>query len=158
MSADFRSDTVTKPTAAMRRAMAEAEVGDDVFGDDPTVIRLEERIAELFGREKALFCASGTMANAIGSYPSPTAIGSKIATVSNMIEIESITMPRMNQIPTMMTISTQGASSAPRNTPWIALETPVIASVREYRDAATSSSNIGADVRPTDRIESMMPR
>ena len=66
MSADFRSDTVTKPTAAMRRAMAEAEVGDDVFGDDPTVIRLEERVAELFSREASLFCPSGTMANAIG--------------------------------------------------------------------------------------------
>ena len=65
MNADFRSDTVTKPTPAMRRAMAEAEVGDDVFGDDPTVIRLEERIAELFGREAALFTPSGTMANQI---------------------------------------------------------------------------------------------
>jgi len=62
---DFRSDTVTQPTPAMRRAMAEAEVGDDVFGDDPTVRRLEERIADLFAREAALFCPSGTMANQI---------------------------------------------------------------------------------------------
>jgi len=65
VTADFRSDTVTRPTAAMRRAMAEAEVGDDVFGDDPTVIALEERVAGLFGREAALFCPTGTMANQV---------------------------------------------------------------------------------------------
>src|SRR6202795_4584635 len=63
---DLRSDTVTKPTPAMRRAMAEAEVGDDVFGDDPTVKRLEARTAELLGKEAALFVPSGTMANQIG--------------------------------------------------------------------------------------------
>lgn len=60
---DLRSDTVTKPTDAMRRAMAEAEVGDDVWGEDPTVNALEERAAELLGKEAALFVASGTMAN-----------------------------------------------------------------------------------------------
>jgi threonine aldolase len=63
---DLRSDTVTKPTPGMRRAMAEAEVGDDVFGDDPTVKRLECRIAELLNKEAAVFVPSGTMANQIG--------------------------------------------------------------------------------------------
>jgi threonine aldolase len=62
---DLRSDTVTKPTPAMRRAMAEAEVGDDVYGEDPTIDRLEKRIAELLGKEAALFVPSGTMANQI---------------------------------------------------------------------------------------------
>ena len=62
---DFRSDTVTRPTAAMRRAMAEAEVGDDVYGEDPTVNRLQEVAARIFGREAALFVPSGTMANQI---------------------------------------------------------------------------------------------
>jgi threonine aldolase len=62
---DLRSDTVTKPTPAMRRAMAEAEVGDDVFGDDPTVIALEERAAALLGKEAGLFVASGTMGNLV---------------------------------------------------------------------------------------------
>jgi len=62
---DFRSDTVTRPTPAMRNAMYEAEVGDDVFGDDPTVIRLQERVADLLGKEKALLVPSGTMANQI---------------------------------------------------------------------------------------------
>lgn len=61
--ADLRSDTVTRPTPAMREAMAAAEVGDDVFGDDPTVLRLERRAAEVFGKEAALFVPSGTMAN-----------------------------------------------------------------------------------------------
>ncbi len=63
--ADFRSDTVTKPTPAMRRAMAEADVGDDVYGEDPTVRRLEERTAEILGKEAALFVPSGSMGNQI---------------------------------------------------------------------------------------------
>ncbi|MEV8507638.1 GntG family PLP-dependent aldolase [Actinoplanes sp. NPDC051475] len=63
--ADLRSDTVTRPTAAMREAMATAEVGDDVFGDDPTVNALEAHVAALFGHEAALFAPSGTMANQI---------------------------------------------------------------------------------------------
>jgi len=62
---DLRSDTVTRPTPAMRRAMAEAEVGDDVYGEDPTVNRLEQRAAEIFGKQAALFVPSGTMANTI---------------------------------------------------------------------------------------------
>jgi threonine aldolase len=62
---DFRSDTVTRPTPEMRRAMAEAEVGDDVYGEDPTVRRLEERIAEILGREASLFVPTGSMGNQI---------------------------------------------------------------------------------------------
>ena len=62
---DLRSDTVTKPTPEMRRAMAAAEVGDDVLGDDPTVIALEERAAELLGKEAGLFVPSGTMGNLV---------------------------------------------------------------------------------------------
>ena len=60
---DLRSDTVTKPTPAMREAMARAEVGDDVYGEDPTVNKLQERAAEIFGREAALFVPSGCMGN-----------------------------------------------------------------------------------------------
>ena len=63
MYVDLRSDTVTKPTAEMRRAMAEAAVGDDVFGDDPTVIRLESIACARMGKEAALFVPSGTMGN-----------------------------------------------------------------------------------------------
>jgi len=62
---DFRSDTVTRPTQEMRRAMAEAEVGDDVFGDDPSINKLEKLSAEIMGKEAALFVPSGTMGNAI---------------------------------------------------------------------------------------------
>ena len=57
---DLRSDTVPKPTRAMRAAMANAEVGDDVYGDDPTVNALQERAAQLLGKEAGLFVASGT--------------------------------------------------------------------------------------------------
>jgi threonine aldolase len=62
---DLRSDTVTKPTPEMRAAMAAAEVGDDVYGEDPTVNRLEQRAADIFGREAALFVPTGTMGNQI---------------------------------------------------------------------------------------------
>jgi threonine aldolase len=64
---DFRSDTVTKPTDRMRRAMAEAEVGDDVIGFDPTVQKLETQAAAVMGKEAALFCPSGTMGNSIAA-------------------------------------------------------------------------------------------
>ncbi|MBU0716698.1 MAG: threonine aldolase family protein, partial [Planctomycetes bacterium] len=60
---DLRSDTVTRPSPAMRRAMADAEVGDDVFGDDPTVNRLQEKVATLLGKEAAIYVPSGSMAN-----------------------------------------------------------------------------------------------
>ena len=62
---DFRSDTVTQPTSAMREAMMAASVGDDVLGDDPTVLSLQDRVATMFGKEAGLFVASGTMSNAI---------------------------------------------------------------------------------------------
>jgi threonine aldolase len=65
MLIDLRSDTVTKPSAAMKQAMFNAEVGDDVFGEDPTVKQLEEKVAGMFGMEAALFCPSGTMTNQI---------------------------------------------------------------------------------------------
>ena len=63
---DIRSDTVTQPTREMLAAMLQAQVGDDVFGEDPTVNALQEKAAELFGKEAALFCPSGTMSNQIG--------------------------------------------------------------------------------------------
>lgn len=63
---DLRSDTVTKPTPAMREAMMKADVGDDVFGEDPSVHELECKTADLFGKEAGLFCPSGTMTNQIG--------------------------------------------------------------------------------------------
>ncbi len=65
MTIDLRSDTVTKPTEAMRRAMGEAEVGDDVYGEDPTLNRLEARAAEVFGKQAGLFVPTGTMGNTI---------------------------------------------------------------------------------------------
>ena len=70
---DLRSDTVTRPSPGMREAIFKAEVGDDVFGDDPTVIRLQEMLAQMLGKEAALFVASGTMANqvAINAHTQP---------------------------------------------------------------------------------------
>ncbi|MGZ4686015.1 threonine aldolase family protein, partial [Oryzihumus sp.] len=63
---DLRSDTLTRPTAAMRQAMAGAEVGDDVYGEDPTVASLEERVAGMLGHEAGLFTPSGSLANQLG--------------------------------------------------------------------------------------------
>src|SRR5690606_31977869 len=73
MIADFRSDTVTKPSPEMREAMANAEVGDDVWGDDPTVNELESFTAEMFGKKAAVFCTSGTQTNqvAISAWTNP---------------------------------------------------------------------------------------
>ena len=65
MMIDLRSDTVTRPSKEMREAMFSAQVGDDVFGDDPTVNALEEKTAAMFGKENALFCPSGTMLSLI---------------------------------------------------------------------------------------------
>jgi threonine aldolase len=65
---DLRSDTVTRPSLGMRRAIAEAEVGDDVLGDDPTAIKLQEMVAEILGKEAALYCSSGTQTNQIALY------------------------------------------------------------------------------------------
>ncbi len=65
MKIDLRSDTVTQPTPAMRKAMAEAQVGDDVYGEDPTINRLEQRAAEIFGKQAAIFVPTGTMGNQI---------------------------------------------------------------------------------------------
>lgn len=76
---DLRSDTVTTPSQAMRRAMADAEVGDAWYGDDPTVNRLQERAAELTGKEAALYVATGTMANQIGSRLHVTGAGHLVA-------------------------------------------------------------------------------
>src|SRR6476659_667997 len=64
---DLRSDTVTKPSPAMRKAMFEAEVGDDVYAEDPTINKLEQRAAEIFGREAGLVVPSGTMGNQIAA-------------------------------------------------------------------------------------------
>lgn len=64
---DLRSDTLTRPTIQMRQAMASADVGDDVFGEDPTVNALEERCAKLFNKEAAVFVPSGTMGNLLAS-------------------------------------------------------------------------------------------
>ena len=66
MAIDLRSDTVTKPSSGMREAIARAEVGDDVYGDDPTVNSLEERLAEMFGHEAGLFAPTGSLANQLG--------------------------------------------------------------------------------------------
>ncbi len=86
-TADFRSDTVTRPTEGMLRAMAAAPVGDDVLGDDPTVLQLESTLAERFGMEAGLFCPSGTMTNQIAvkvhTRPGDELICSKLAHVYN---------------------------------------------------------------------------
>ncbi len=80
---DLRSDTVTHPTPEMRRAMSEAEVGDDVFGEDPTVNALEERAAALLGKDAALFVTSGTMGNLVSQYAHVPRGGEIVAAVNS---------------------------------------------------------------------------
>lgn len=96
---DLRSDTVTKPTPGMRRAMAQAEVGDDVYGEDPTVNRLQERAAELLGFEAALFVPSGTMGNqvavAVHTRPGQEVI---LEAQSHIYNVEMATMARFSGV------------------------------------------------------------
>ncbi len=102
---ELRSDTFTKPTPAMRRAMAEAEVGDDVYAEDPTINRLQERAAEIFEREAALFVPSGSMGNllAIKAWTRPT----------NEVICEARSHVNLYELGSMATI----AGCFPRNTP-----------------------------------------
>ena len=98
---DFRSDTVTLPTPAMRRAMADADVGDDVYGEDPTVRRLEERSAELLGLEAALFVPTGSMGNQIalrvqGRPGTEVLLDSRCHESTNHGESEGINAPSQN--------------------------------------------------------------
>ena len=84
---DLRSDTVTRPTAAMMEAMMAAPTGDDVYGEDPTVNRLQDLLAERFGHEAGLFCPSGTMANQMAinvhTQPGDEVIGHRLSHVYN---------------------------------------------------------------------------
>ncbi|MBC7221672.1 low-specificity L-threonine aldolase [Candidatus Bipolaricaulota bacterium] len=96
---DLRSDTVTKPTPEMRRAMAQAEVGDDVYGEDPTVNRLQEKAAEMLGMEAALFVPSGTMGNqvaiAVHTRPGQEVI---VEAQSHIYNVEMATMARFSGV------------------------------------------------------------
>mgnify|MGYP002682966014 CR=1 FL=1 len=85
---DLRSDTVTRPTPAMREAMFAAEVGDDVFGEDPTVNALQEKAAKLLGKEAALFVASGTMGNQL-SIKAQTVPGEEVIIVPAVSDEEA---------------------------------------------------------------------
>ena len=100
---DLRSDTVTKPTPAMRRAMAEAEVGDDVYGEDPTVNRLQKRAAEIFEKEAALFVPTGCMGNllAIKGWAPPTSeVICELQAHINLYELASISaIATMGRLP-----------------------------------------------------------
>ncbi|GAB4306194.1 MAG: GntG family PLP-dependent aldolase [Candidatus Bipolaricaulota bacterium] len=110
---DLRSDTVTLPTAAMRRAMVVAEVGDDVYGEDPTVRRLEERAAALLGTEAALFVPSGTMGNqiAIACHTRP---GQEVIVEadSHIYNVELATMARFSGVQPRVLVGERGIFSA----------------------------------------------
>src|SRR5436309_12909036 len=99
---DLRSDTVTKPSDAMRRVMADAEVGDDWFGDDPTVNRLQERVAEVTGKEAALYVATGTMANQIAIHAYVTS-GHFVATeaTSHIARVEATSRAVLSGVPAL---------------------------------------------------------
>ena len=90
---DLRSDTVTKPTSAMREAMIAAPLGDDVYGEDPTVIELERRVARLLGHEAALFCVSGSLANLLAVRPASTQCGCSWSRVKRSSVMQRRTLP-----------------------------------------------------------------
>lgn len=110
---DLRSDTVTKPTPEMRRAMAQAEVGDDVYGEDPTVNRLQERAAKLLGFEAALFVPSGTMGNqvaiAVHTRPGQEVI---VEAQSHTYNVEMATMARFSGVQPRVLFGERGVFTA----------------------------------------------
>jgi len=110
---DLRSDTVTKPTPAMRKVMAEAEVGDDVYGEDPTVNRLQEKAAEITGTEAALFVPSGTMGNqvaiAVHTRPGQEVI---VEATSHIYNVEMATMARFSGVQPRVVFGERGVFSA----------------------------------------------
>ncbi|MGC9529872.1 MAG: low-specificity L-threonine aldolase [Candidatus Bipolaricaulaceae bacterium] len=110
---DLRSDTVTRPTQGMRKAMAAARVGDDVYGEDPTTSELEERAAELMGKEAALFVPSGTMANQIAiachTRPGQEAI---VEAASHIYNVEMATMARFSGVQPRAVVGSRGVFTA----------------------------------------------
>ncbi|MBC7317968.1 low-specificity L-threonine aldolase [Candidatus Bipolaricaulota bacterium] len=110
---DLRSDTVTKPTPEMRRAMAQAEVGDDVYGEDPTVNRLQEKAAEITGMEAALFVPSGTMGNqvaiAVHTRPGQEVI---VEAQSHIYNVEMATMARFSGVQPRVIFGERGIFTA----------------------------------------------
>ena len=87
------SDTVTKPSAEMRKVMAEAEVGDDVFSEDPTVNALQNKMATMFGHEAALFCPSGTMTNQIAIKCHTSPLDELICDYTSPVSYTHLTLP-----------------------------------------------------------------
>ncbi len=150
---DLRSDTVTRPTEEMRRAMAEAEVGDDVYGEDPTVNQLEKRAAEIFGKEAALFVPTGCMGNLI-SIKIWTHHGSEVICEErshvNLYELAS-----MSAIAGCMPRVTRGEDGI---LTWTEIEAVIRPKI--YYDSQTAliclentSNMAGGTVYPTERVD-----
>ena len=152
---DFRSDTVTRPTPEMRRAMAEAVVGDDVLGDDPTVKRLEEMIAGMFGKEAAVYVPSGSMGNSVllGSQVRP---GEEIITEewAHCLNYEAGSVGGVWGIVTRTLRSDRGAMDPEEVARWIrpgSLHTPRTALV-----AVENTHNFhGGAVLPLENLETL---
>jgi threonine aldolase len=125
-ASDFRSDTVTRPTAEMRRAMAEAEVGDDVYGEDPTVRRLEDATAEILGREAAVFVPTGTMGNQIGvRLLAPPASEAIVEARAHVFNAEMAGMSALSGVLPRPISTPDGILTPERIEPWISTDNPL---------------------------------
>jgi threonine aldolase len=123
---DFRSDTVTRPTPEMRRAMAEAEVGDDVYGEDPTVARLEEATAELLGREAAMFVPTGTMGNQIAvRLLAPSASEAIVEARAHVFNAEMAGMSALSGVLPRPISTPDGILTPERVEPWVSTDNPL---------------------------------
>ena len=154
---DFRSDTVTKPTAAMRRAMADAEVGDDVYGEDPTVRALEERTAEILGKEAALFVPTGSMGNQIALRVQGRS-GTEVL-LDHRCHIFHYEMGGMASLSGLLprpVVSDRGIPSAEALTPWIRPE-EVYYLPRTSMIALENTHNVaGGTVAPRSALEPVL--
>ena len=154
---DFRSDTVTRPTPAMRRAMADAEVGDDVYGEDPTVRKLEERTAEVLGHEASLFVPTGSMGNQIALRVQGTP-GSEILVDDrcHIFHYEMAGMATLSGLLPRPVASPKGIPTAESLRPWIRPEEVYYLPRTSMIELENTHNVAGGTVAGRDRIDPVL--
>jgi threonine aldolase len=154
---DFRSDTVTKPTPRMRQAMAETEVGDDVYGEDPTVRRLEERTAEILGHEAALFVPTGSMGNQLSLHvhgrPGTEVI---LESKCHVFHYEMAGMAALSGLLPRPIEGARGRLSAPQVAAWIRPDSVYYLPRTSVLALENTHNGAGGTVTPREAIEPLL--
>ncbi|MDR1265412.1 MAG: threonine aldolase family protein [Propionibacteriaceae bacterium] len=149
---DLRSDTITRPTQAMRQAMFEAPVGDDVYGEDPTIRQLEERAAALLGQQAALFCASGSLANLLGVWLLVPRGGELLCdSQAHVVRAEAGAHAALHGVQTRTWTSRRGLADPTDVIPLLAEPTPHLVSVAAV-ELENSHNFGGGTIQPVEAV------